>query len=159
MRPARAFAWEAYNLSALALAEADITAGGVHLLAFNDHTPAILRKIADPVTGTKYSERAVVLLADFRALAACVGRRSAEVPAALDRIGAAARLAGIPMASHDDETGNAREGFRARGARIYEFPMAEQVARAARLAGDWVVMGSPNVMRGRSHLGWASPSG
>jgi len=23
-------------------------------------------------------------------------------------------------------------------------------------AGDWVVMGSPNVVRGGSHLGWAS---
>ena len=30
------------------------------------------------------------------------------------------------------------------------------MASAAREAGDWVVMGSPNVVRGRSHLGWAS---
>jgi alpha-D-ribose 1-methylphosphonate 5-triphosphate diphosphatase len=30
------------------------------------------------------------------------------------------------------------------------------VGEAARAAGDWVVMGSPNVVRGRSHLGWAS---
>jgi len=34
--------------------------------------------------------------------------------------------------------------------------MAEEVGEAARAAGDWVVMGSPNVVRGRSHLGWAS---
>ncbi len=34
--------------------------------------------------------------------------------------------------------------------------MAEDVARAARAAGDAVVMGSPNVVRGRSHIGWAS---
>ena len=34
--------------------------------------------------------------------------------------------------------------------------MAEAVGQAARDAGDYVVMGSPNVVRGRSHLGWAS---
>jgi alpha-D-ribose 1-methylphosphonate 5-triphosphate diphosphatase len=34
--------------------------------------------------------------------------------------------------------------------------MAEQVGQSARKAGDAVVMGSPNVVRGGSHLGWAS---
>ncbi len=34
--------------------------------------------------------------------------------------------------------------------------MAEAVGKEARAADDWVVMGSPNVVRGRSHLGWAS---
>jgi alpha-D-ribose 1-methylphosphonate 5-triphosphate diphosphatase len=78
------------------------------------------------------------------------------VAAALDRLAAAARAARIPMASHDDETIPDRAAFRARGARISEFPMTEEVARAAREAGDWVAMGSPNVVRGGSHLGWAS---
>ena len=34
--------------------------------------------------------------------------------------------------------------------------MAEAVGNEARAAGDWVVMGCPNVVRGKSHLGWAS---
>jgi alpha-D-ribose 1-methylphosphonate 5-triphosphate diphosphatase len=34
--------------------------------------------------------------------------------------------------------------------------MAEAVGVAARAAGDAVVMGAPNVVRGGSHLGWAS---
>jgi alpha-D-ribose 1-methylphosphonate 5-triphosphate diphosphatase len=34
--------------------------------------------------------------------------------------------------------------------------MAEAVGQEAREAGDWVVMGCPNVVRGGSHLGWAS---
>ncbi|MBU6499512.1 MAG: phosphonate metabolism protein PhnM, partial [Rhodospirillales bacterium] len=42
--------WEAFNLAALDEALADIAAGRVHLLAFNDHTTAILKKIADPVS-------------------------------------------------------------------------------------------------------------
>jgi alpha-D-ribose 1-methylphosphonate 5-triphosphate diphosphatase len=148
--------WEAYNLEALDTALADIAAGRVHLLAFNDHTPPILKKIKDPVVGAKYSDRAGMKLDDFRALAAEVGAREHAVPGALDRIGAAARAAGLPMASHDDETIAMRRAYRARGARICEFPMAEEVGQEAREAGDWVVMGCPNVVRGGSHLGWTS---
>ncbi len=148
--------WEAYNLEALDTALADIAAGRVHLVAFNDHTPSILRKIADPVAGAKFSERAGMGLHEFRDLAERIGARSTEVPDALGRIGAAARAAGVPLASHDDDTVAARDAFRALGARICEFPMAEEVGRAAVAAGDWVAMGSPNVVRGRSHLGWAS---
>jgi alpha-D-ribose 1-methylphosphonate 5-triphosphate diphosphatase len=148
--------WEAYNLDALDMALADIAAGRVHLLAFNDHTPSILKKIGDAATGAKYSDRGPLTLADFRLLAARVAERAPDVPAALDRMAAAARAAGLPMASHDDDSISARDGFRARGARICEFPMAELVGRAARAAGDAVAMGSPNVVRGGSHLGWAS---
>ena len=148
--------WEAYNLDALDIALADIAAGRVHLLAFNDHTPSILKKLKDPVAGAKYSDRAGMKLDEFRALADRIAARAPAVPAALDRLAAAARAAGMPMASHDDAMIATRQAFRARGARICEFPMAEEVAQEARAAGDWVVMGSPNVVRGGSHLGWAS---
>jgi alpha-D-ribose 1-methylphosphonate 5-triphosphate diphosphatase len=148
--------WEAYNLDALEPALADIAAGRVHLVAFNDHTPSILKKLADPVAGAKFSDRAGMTLAEFRSLAERIAARAEEVPAAQERIGAAARAAGVALASHDDATVETRRAFRARGARICEFPMAEEVGQEARAAGDWVVMGCPNVVRGRSHLGWAS---
>ena len=148
--------WEAYNLDALDVALADIAAGRVHLVAFNDHTPSIIKKIADPVANTKYSDRAGMTLADFHALAERIAGRAGEVPAALERIGAAARAAGVTLASHDDATIATRTAFRARGARICEFPMAEEVGEMRAAAGDWVVMGCPNVVRGGSHLGWAS---
>jgi alpha-D-ribose 1-methylphosphonate 5-triphosphate diphosphatase len=148
--------WEAYNLEALDTAVADIENGRVHLLAFNDHTPSILNKLKDPVEGAKYSGRAGMKMEAFRAMADEISSRANEVPAGLDRIGAAARAAGLPMASHDDDSIAVRDGFRARGARICEFPMAEEVGRAAVEAGDFVAMGCPNVVRGGSHLGWAS---
>ena len=148
--------WEAYNLDALDTALAAIAAGRVHLVAFNDHTPSILTKLDDPVEGAKYAGRAGMRMAEFRALADRIAARASEVPAARGRIAAAARAAGLPMASHDDDTLPVRAGFRALGARICEFPMAEAVGRDARAAGEHVVMGSPNVVRGRSHLNWAS---
>ena len=148
--------WEAHNLDALDTAVADIAAGRVHLLAFNDHTPSILHKLDDAVEGAKYAGRAGMKMAAFRTLAERIGASADLVPAALQRIGAAARAAGLPMASHDDDSIGRRDMFRDLGARICEFPMAEEVGQAARAAGDYVVMGSPNVVRGRSHLGWAS---
>jgi alpha-D-ribose 1-methylphosphonate 5-triphosphate diphosphatase len=97
-----------------------------------------------------------VTLADYIALAERAWSRRPEVPAAQARLAAAARAAAIPMLSHDDATPDARAAFRALGAAICEFPMAEAVAQAAREAGEHVVMGAPNVVRGGSHLGWAA---
>ncbi len=148
--------WEAYNLDALDTALADIAAGRVHLLAFNDHTPSILKKLHDPVEGAKYAGRAGMKMEAFRAFTDRIAARASEVPAALERIGAAARAANLPMASHDDDTLPVRARFRALGAHICEFPMAEEVGRDARTRNEHVVMGSPNVVRGRSHLNWAS---
>ena len=148
--------WEAFNLDALDTAVADIAAGRVHLLAFNDHTPSILQRLGDDAKTSKYSERGNMTLADFRDLAHRVAARAAEVPASLDRIAQAARAAGLPMASHDDDSVATRAHFRAQGAAICEFPMAEAVGRTAIAAGEAVVMGAPNVVRGGSHLGWAS---
>ena len=148
--------WEAFNLDALDEALDAIGAGAVGLLAFNDHTPAIVARLDDPAAAAKYTDRAVVPPAEFAAIARRAAARGAEVAPAQARLAEAARAAGVPIASHDDATLADRDRFRALGARIAEFPMAEAVAHAARAAGDVVVMGSPNVVRGRSHLGWAS---
>lgn len=148
--------WEAYNLDALDTALGDIAAGRVHLLAFNDHTPAILKKLKDPIEGAKYAGRAGMKMDAFQWLADRVAARADEVPAALDRLAEAARTAALPMASHDDDSLPVRARFRALGAGICEFPMDPAVGHDARAAGEHVVMGSPNVVRGRSHLNWAS---
>jgi alpha-D-ribose 1-methylphosphonate 5-triphosphate diphosphatase len=148
--------FEADNFDALEEALADIGAGRVHLLGFNDHTPAILRRLDDDRQAAKYAGRAGMEPAAFRALAERAGARRHEVPAALSRIAGAARAAGIPMLSHDDASAEERALYHGLGASICEFPMAESVALAARAAGEAVVMGAPNVVRGRSHMGWAS---
>jgi alpha-D-ribose 1-methylphosphonate 5-triphosphate diphosphatase len=148
--------WEACNLDALETALADVEAGRVHLLAFNDHTHEIIAKLSDPVAGAKYAARAGVSVAVFRKLAERAAERAAEAPAGHEVLAAAARKAGLPMASHDDNSIAGRDTFRHLGAHICEFPMSEDVGQAARASGDAVVMGSPNVVRGRSHLGWTS---
>ncbi|MBE9604929.1 alpha-D-ribose 1-methylphosphonate 5-triphosphate diphosphatase [Acetobacteraceae bacterium H6797] len=148
--------FEVDNLAALDEAIADIEAGRVHLLAFNDHTPSIVKKLKDDVQAGKYAARAGVKIAEFRAMAEAVMEGRHAMPAAREKLAIAARAAGIPMASHDDATVEERLFFRDLGAAICEFPMAEDVAVAAREAGEAVVMGAPNVVRGGSHIGWAS---
>ena len=148
--------WEAFNLDALDVALADIAAGRVHLLAFNDHTPAILRRAGRPGGRRQIQRPRRHAAGGVRALADGVGARADEVAPALDRIAAAARAAGTPMASHDDDTSPARDGFRAPRRAHLRVSDGRGGRRARpRAAGDFVAMGSPNVVRGGSI--WAGP--
>lgn len=145
-------------------------------LAFNDHTTAALLHpgiavhdrpfdhVEDyPVTDLasdaflhkmgERARRAQMTTGDFVALIARVWARRAEVPARIARIAALARTHGAPMLSHDDSQAETRDYYRALGATVAEFPMHERVFMAAREAGDAIVLGAPNAMRGGSHLG------
>lgn len=148
--------FEADNFEAEPAALAAIEAGEAHLLGFNDHTPSIRRKLGNPKELGKYAGRAGVSEEEFRARAEAAFARRGEIPESRARLSAAAKSAVIPMLSHDDANLDDRALFRELGAGICEFPITEPVAVNAREAGEAVVMGSPNVVRGGSHLGWAS---
>nr|WP_314072672.1 alpha-D-ribose 1-methylphosphonate 5-triphosphate diphosphatase [uncultured Roseococcus sp.] len=148
--------FEADNFEAEPAALAAIEAGEVHLLGFNDHTPGIRKKLGNPKELGKYAGRAGVSEEQFKTLAEAAYARRGEIPESRARMAGAAQAAGIPMLSHDDAKLEDRALFRGLGASICEFPMNEPVAENARAAGEAVVMGSPNVVRGGSHLGWAS---
>ena len=89
----------------------------------------------------------------FVALMAAVWERRPEVAGLVDSVATMARNHSAPMLSHDDSQIETRAFYRAQGAEIAEFPMHERVFVAARQAGDWIVLGAPNAMRGGSHLG------
>lgn len=67
----------------------------------------------------------------------------------------AARCAelGITVASHDDATLAHVEEAKGHGVRLAEFPTSLEAARASHAAGMSVLMGAPNVVRGKSHSG------
>jgi alpha-D-ribose 1-methylphosphonate 5-triphosphate diphosphatase len=147
---------ETFAMDQWSAAEASINAGAVHLLAFNDHTAEIARRAADPARASRYADRAKVTGAEMLALAQAMLARSDEVEPFVSKAAALGRDAGLVMASHDDASPETRARWRALGCTICEFPMNGETGLAARAAGEHVVMGCPNVVRGGSHLGWHS---
>lgn len=147
---------ETYAMDAWPDAQAAIASGRIDLLAFNDHTAEIARRAEDPARAAKYAERAHVKGPEILRLAREMLAREDEVAAFVETAAAAARAAGLPMASHDDASPAARARWRALGCGICEFPMNAETGLAARAAGEGVIMGCPNVVRGGSHMGWHS---
>lgn len=148
--------WEMFNLPALDMALADVAAGRVGLVSFNDHMGPILRQMTTADGVAKFSRRTGLPPDEFRRLAERLAAGAPDVPSAAARLAEAAQQRGLPMASHDDDSIDTRRRYRAMGVRICEFPLTEEIGIEARSAGDAVVMGCPNVVRGGSHLGWAS---
>ena len=60
---------------------------------------------------------------------------------------------GIAIASHDDATLDHVEEARQFNVTVAEFPTTIEAARASHDAGMGVLMGAPNVVRGKSHSG------
>jgi alpha-D-ribose 1-methylphosphonate 5-triphosphate diphosphatase len=148
--------FETFNLDAVDEIAGWLGAGRIRLLAFNDHVESIQRDCATEKGTTPYADRSGMSVAEFRALLERVMARAEAVPAAVAALAAAARRAGVPMASHDDETPAMRAAYQALGVALCEFPFDRATAEEARRQGGAIVMGAPNVVRGGSHTRWLS---
>jgi alpha-D-ribose 1-methylphosphonate 5-triphosphate diphosphatase len=126
------------------------------VVAFNDHTPSMAEAALKAAGNIGNAYRALVPVAEFNALALQAHARGPEVEGSLARLAAAARDAGLPLLCHDDASPEERARFRALGARVCEFPKNLATAEDANAHGEDVVMGAPNVLRGRSQFGWLS---
>ncbi len=149
---------ETYNLAAEAEIMAWLAEGRIDLLAFNDHMQATVASLEKPHRRSRMVERTGLSDAAFDALVERVVSRADDVPASIDRLAQAARQANVRMLSHDDESPAMRSAFRAQGVGIAEFPVNEETAREAAEAGDFIIFGAPNVVRGGSHTGWTKAS-
>ena len=134
-----------------------IKAWGVEYVVFNDHLPHARlaegrkppRLVGQALKAQRNPEVHFQMLLDLHA-------RTAEVPAALDKLTAELAEINVRMGSHDDQTSEQRAEWRARGAEISEFPETLDAAEAAKSGGDWIALGAPNLVRGGSHKGNAS---
>lgn len=79
--------------------------------------------------------------------------QSRKVPRALRDLAEAFDQMGVLYGSHDDPDGDVRELYSMIGARIAEFPLTRRAAAAAHAMMSPVIMGAPNVVRGRSQAG------
>jgi alpha-D-ribose 1-methylphosphonate 5-triphosphate diphosphatase len=149
---------ETYNLDAEAEISQWLTDGRVDLFAFNDHMDSTIANMAKPQKRSRMVERTGLSNDAFDGLVERVVSRADAVPASIARLAEVARDANIRMLSHDDESPEMRKAFRAQGVSIAEFPVNEETAREAAEAGDAIVFGAPNVVRGGSHTGWTRAS-
>jgi alpha-D-ribose 1-methylphosphonate 5-triphosphate diphosphatase len=167
--------WETFCFEAIELIREALAGPRLPSIAFNDHTsmamldptvplqerpfdfdpafptvdpetPAFARKM------TERAKRSRLPVEEFVALVRDMWKRRPQVPSAIETVVDLGKAAGAPMLSHDDSQIETRDFYRARGARISEFPMNRRVARAAREAGDSIAFGAPNAARGGSHI-------
>ncbi|MEM1352080.1 MAG: alpha-D-ribose 1-methylphosphonate 5-triphosphate diphosphatase [Pseudomonadota bacterium] len=82
-----------------------------------------------------------------------VWERRSDVVATMETVAESARERGVPMLSHDDTQSETRDFYRDLGATVSEFPMTMAPAQNARDNGDHIIFGSPNAVRGGSHIG------
>lgn len=135
-------------------AEMTAGAGPLHLISIMDHTPGArqfvsIDKFREYYTGKKlvlpeHMDAYIAERQEFQARHAASNKR-----AILDL----AQRLGVKLASHDDATEAHVAEAVADGVSIAEFPTTGEAARAAHRNGLAVLMGAPNVVRGRSHSG------
>ncbi|MBV8836458.1 MAG: alpha-D-ribose 1-methylphosphonate 5-triphosphate diphosphatase [Alphaproteobacteria bacterium] len=147
---------ETYNVACEDEIKDWIAARRIHMVAFNNHLPSVDTITNRPHRIDEMAVRAGMSRADFIALVERLRELGDEVGKSIKRIAARAVAESVPLLSHDDASVEQRASFRALGCRVCEFPMNIETARAAADAGDAIVLGAPNVMRGKSHLGWVN---
>lgn len=127
----------------------------IHLLSFNDHTPGQgqYRDLIRYQENLRNYHPSLENIQISQMIAERIGAPSVDAEQ-LVAAAAAARLHGIPIASHDDDSEEKLEFVQSRlQAGISEFPVELEVARKAKERGMTTIAGAPNVLLGKSHSG------
>ncbi|MDQ7070265.1 MAG: alpha-D-ribose 1-methylphosphonate 5-triphosphate diphosphatase [Rhodobacterales bacterium] len=152
MRPQLRF--ETHLLADYEAVLALVAAHEIAYVVFNDHLPhkrlaagkRPARLTGQALKSGRSPEAHLAMLMEMHA-------QGGAVSEALPQLAESLLARGVRIGSHDDNSAADRDLWRARGARISEFPETFEAAEAARSGGDAVVLGAPNVVRGGSHKG------
>lgn len=126
----------------------------VDYIVFNNHLPeAVDLATSAPDKFASWAAQHRLTATEMMQIVRGAQAQEADVEPALAQLAATFRAGGVRMGSHDDPCAATRARFRAHGAMISEFPTTLVAAQAAREAGEPVLMGAPNVVRGGSQSG------
>lgn len=169
--------WETFAFEALDLLDWAMDGEHTPSLAFNDHLSMSMRSGDTPIQERlfehnaefalmsldddallerrqkKQAERSGLSFDDYKSLLRSVWSRRGEVVETIRNVADKARAKGVPMLSHDDTQVETRQFYRGVGATTSEFPMTLKPVEDARANGDTIIFGSPNAVRGGSHIG------
>lgn len=127
---------------------------GIDMVIFNNHLPEGLEMAeTKPERFAIWAAQQLRSPEALRAIIETAREEDDRVPGALSALAAALGERGVVLGSHDDPDAGTRAAFRAMGAPVSEFPTSVAAAEAARAAGEPVLMGAPNVVRGGSQSG------
>lgn len=127
---------------------------GVDYVVFNNHLPEALEMAQNqPDRFAQWASQTRRTPGEMLAIVKAAEDQADLVPQALARIAADFAAQGVQMGSHDDGDAETRSFYRGLGAPICEFPTTMAAATAAHKAGEPVLMGAPNVVRGGSQSG------
>lgn len=127
--------------------------GPVHMVSLMDHAPGDRQSPDIAAYRRRYQKGGMsdeVVDAHIQGL---IEASREYGPANCEGIAERARLAGIPLATHDDRTAEHVDKAIELGACFTEFPTTIAAAERAKEHGLPVLMGSPNLVRGSSHTG------
>ena len=145
---------ETHLLDEFSRAEAAVDRFGIGYVVFNDHLPH--DRLAEGRTPPRLTGQALKSgrnPAAHLALMQALHARGDEVPEALRALCGRLGARGVRLGSHDDRDAAARVAWRGWGVQVSEFPETFEAAAEAAQAGEPVVLGAPNVVRGASHAG------
>ncbi|MGI3168551.1 alpha-D-ribose 1-methylphosphonate 5-triphosphate diphosphatase [Pseudooceanicola sp. C21-150M6] len=142
--------WEAFCLDDLEEIAGWVETRPDILLSLNDHLSAYLKHDETSKKIARMADRTGLSRADCIAAVHRQNARRGEVPAAIARMTEAALNAGRMIFAHDEMTPEERRTNRALGVTTSEFPMSRDTAAEAIAAGEPVILGAPNVVRGGS---------
>jgi alpha-D-ribose 1-methylphosphonate 5-triphosphate diphosphatase len=145
---------ETHMIDTFAALQAFVTRAGIGYVVWNDHLPhAQLAAGKRPPRLTGQALKAGRAPEAHERMLQALHANAPKVMDALMEVAGAFKACGIRMGSHDDHSPADRARFRSIGADICEFPETLAAAEAAKAAGEPVIMGAPNVVRGGSHDG------
>lgn len=123
-------------------------------VVFNDHLAEgqHMARIA-PVDFAAWARKVGRTADEMAEVIEAAAERGKDVPKTLRMLAEGFDAMGVVYGSHDDANESMREGYAAIGARIAEFPLTRRVAEVAQAMMSPVIMGAPNVVRGKSQAG------
>lgn len=126
----------------------------VGYVVFNDHLEeGFEMSLARPADFAHWARKVDQTPETLLAAMETARTRARDVPRHLCMLAEAFDGMGVLYGSHDDPDGETRERYSMIGARIAEFPTTGRAAAAAHAMMSPVIMGAPNVVRGRSQAG------
>lgn len=141
------------NVDLVAQIEGHLRSGDIDEISFMDHTPG--QGQYRDIEVFRRSLQAYRKVTTEEALAIARSQQKAEKLTYEDisYLASIARERNIAIASHDDDSPEKLDLMYALGARISEFPVSLDVARYACGLGMATILGSPNILLGRSQAG------